>query len=123
MTRAYGLDLPDSPLISPNDRAHWSKRAECAQVWRTASRLLAKQARIPRMDRISVSLDHWPKTKRRQDTDRISLVAKWCVDGIVDAGVVDDDDSTHVPEVVLRMHPPRADKQRTWLLTITELAL
>ena len=120
--KAYGLELPDSPIVTANSRSHWSHRAECAQVWRTATRLLAKQARIPHMERVSVSLDHWPKTKRRQDTDRISMVAKWCLDGIVDAGVIDDDDSTHVPEVVLRMHPPRQDRKPCWLLTVTEMA-
>lgn len=122
MTRAWGIELPDSPMISPNSRAHWSKRAECAQVWRTAARLLAKQAQIPTLERVAVALDHWPKDRRRRDPDRNSLVLKWCLDGIVDAGVIADDDSSHVAEVALRVHPPRADRKPVWLLTVSEAA-
>lgn len=119
--RSWVLDLPDSPILTPNDRAHWSRRSECALVWRTAARLLAREARIPHLERVAVRLEHWPKDRRRKDPDRNSLVAKWCLDGIVDAGVIDDDDAIHVTEVALRMHPPRDDRKPLWLLTIEEV--
>ena len=122
MTRSWGIDLPDSPIITPNGREHWSRRSECAQVWRSAARLLAKQAHIPSLERVAVALDHWPKDRRRRDPDRNSLVLKWCLDGIVDAGIIPDDDAAHVAEVALRMHPPREDRRAVWLLTVTEVA-
>lgn len=118
--RSWGLDLPDSEIITPNSRAHWSKRAGCAQVWRTATRLLAREARIPQLERATIGLDHWPRDRRRRDPDRNSLVAKWCIDGLVDAGVLVDDDATHVAEVALRIHAPRDDRQPLWLLTVSE---
>ena len=122
MTRAWQIDLPDAEMISPNSRSHWTKRAKCAEQWRTATRLIAISTGIPTLERVTVALDHWPKDKRRRDPDRNSLVLKWCLDGIVDAGVIADDDSTHVAEVALRMHPPRKDRVPTWLLTIQEAA-
>lgn len=122
MTRSWQIELPDSPMISPNSRTHWSKRSECAQVWRTAARLLARQARIPTLERVTIGLDHWPKDRRRRDPDRNSLVIKWCIDGLVDASVIADDDAAHVAEVSLRMHAPRDDRQPLWLLTVQESA-
>lgn len=120
MTRAWQLELPDSPTLSPNSRVHWSRRAEAAATWRHASAMLARQMRVLRLDRVVVTMEHGPRDRRRRDADSLSLVGKWCVDGLVDAGVLDDDDSAHVSEVRLRMHPPRDDRQPIWLLTVQE---
>lgn len=122
MTRCWQLELPDSPIITPNSRAHWSKRAHCAAIWRNATSVLACKTQVPELDRVAVVLEHWPRDRRRRDPDRNSLVAKWCLDGLVDAGVIADDDHTHVAEVALRMHDPLDDRRPVWLLTIREAA-
>lgn len=117
-TRRWQLELPDAPILTPNSRAHWRRRQERAQVWRGNAADLAAHLEVPRFDRIRVTLDHWRKDRRRCDPDRNALVVKWCIDGLVDAGVVDDDNYVHVEAVVLRMHAPLEHRRPVWLLTV-----
>lgn len=124
MTRQWHIDLPDQEILSPNDRSHWSKRAACAKSWRLATYAVCGRVfadLVGDLDRVAVTLTHWPADKRRRDPDRNSLVLKWCLDGLVDAGVIEDDDSTHVVSTTCRMEPTKGDKQRHWRLTIEEV--
>lgn len=123
MTRQWQLDLPPQPYSTPNSREHWARTAEKAKSWRTAARLLALEAKVPRLDRITVHLDYWPKDRRRRDRDNlVSGVLKHCLDGLVDAGVVPDDAPEYVDARMPVIHPPRDNRQPLWLLTISEPA-
>lgn len=122
MTRAWGIELPDQPYPSLNGREHWAVKNRKAQAWRSATRLLALEAKVPPLERISVRLDYWPKDKRRRDRDNLMGVVKHCIDGLRDAKVIVDDDADTVTFTAPTIHPPRADKQPTWLLTVTELS-
>lgn len=75
----FSIELPDSPIITPNDRSHWTERAECARVWRHAAAVLARKEGTP-LDRAKIALDYWPPDRRRRDTDRNQLVVKWCIE-------------------------------------------
>lgn len=123
MTRSWQLELPASPFYSANSRVHWRKKAELVRTWRHASAMLARSMDIPRLDRAVVSLDLWPHDKRRRDPDNlVPGVLKPAVDGLVDAGVLDDDTPEFVRLVMPVIHPPRKDRQVTWLLTVEEAA-
>ena len=115
----WTLDLPDQEITTPNSRVHWSRTARCAKAWREATCWLARDAKIPTLDRIAVTLTHWPADRRKRDHDRLVLVAKWCVDGLVDAGVIADDDTEHLAaSPTCRIEPTRGDKRRHWALTV-----
>lgn len=120
--RRWVLDLPNSPYVTPNSRHHWSVRSRKNRVWRSATALLARQARIPALDRIEVRLDYWPPDRRRRDADNlVSGVLKPCVDGLVDAGVVADDSPEFVRLAMPVIHEPRATRQVLWLLYVDEV--
>lgn len=122
MTRQWQLDLPDQPYPSLNGREHWAAKNRKAQAWRTASRLLAVEAKVPAMERIVVRLDYWPKDRRRRDRDNLMAVVKHCIDGLRDARVIVDDDADRVTFTAPVIHAPRYDRQPLWLLTVSEAA-
>lgn len=97
MTARYELPLPWSrPPLSLNQRMHHHARARVvAEVRRTAG-WLAKAARIGHHHRVKVELIYTPATRRRRDADNLVAALKPLVDGLVDAGVVADDDDEHV---------------------------
>lgn len=122
VTRSWQLDLPDQPYPSLNGREHWAAKNRKAQAWRTATRLIAREANVPALDSITVRLDYWPKDRRRRDRDNLMAVVKHCIDGLRDAQVIVDDDADRVTFTAPTIHPPRDDRQPLWLLTITEAA-
>jgi crossover junction endodeoxyribonuclease RusA len=103
----WTLTLPwTRPPLSLNDQMHWAKKGRITKDVRTVARVLARNARIPAQDRITVQLHYQPATKRRRDGDNLTATVKPCVDGITDAGVVVDDDSTHVTHLPTVIHDP-----------------
>lgn len=118
--RSWVLDLPHQPYPSLNGREHWAAKNRKAQAWRTATRLLVLEAKVPALDRIVVRLDYWPKTNRRRDRDNLMAVVKHCIDGLRDARVIVDDDAGRVTFTPPEIHPPRDDRQPLWLLTVSE---
>lgn len=95
---AYELTFPwPSPPLSMNDRKHWADRAKITKRMRTEAAWRATAARLPHLPRIRVSLVWWVKDQRRRDGgENLAPTVKALIDGIVDAGVVDDDDHTRV---------------------------
>ena len=121
MTRSWELSLPNSPYYSANSRMHWRKKAEMVRVWRQASALLAMHQGVPHLERAVVSLQLWPHDKRRRDPDNlVPGVLKPAVDGLVDAGVLEDDAPEFVRLVMPVIHEPKPSRIVTWLLTVSE---
>jgi crossover junction endodeoxyribonuclease RusA len=117
------LNLPDQPYITPNSRAHWSKRAACASAWRTTVANLTPKPQLDVHPPVTVTLTLHAKDRRRRDPDSISLVGKWCIDGLVDAGVISDDDAKHVAQVSYRIVlPDTPQPAHRWVLQIGETA-
>ena len=116
------LDLPANEVVSLNHREHWAKRNRKVQAWKDDTITLARAARIPRCERISVTLEHWPRDNRRRDRDNLVPVLKAAIDGLVAAGVVEDDTPDRVTAMLPVIHKPRDDRQPMWLLTVSECA-
>lgn len=100
----WALWLPFTLPLSMNDRRHWAQRARDVREWRNAACLLARGKRIPLCERISVGLVYAPKDARKRDAPNLLASMKPAVDGLVDAGIVVDDDDAHVvclmPEIL-----------------------
>lgn len=108
------IDLPwTTPPLSANQRMHWAQRANVTRDVRQVTRLLARNT--PHADRLVVTLHYRPRDIRRRDAHNLWPTVKACVDGLVDAGVVDDDDTAHcsTPEPII--HPPDGSKAAMWL--------
>lgn len=109
------IDLPwSSPPLSANQRMHWAPKARTVQEVRRTTWALARNTKPPRADRLVITLHYRPKDRRRRDAHNLYPMVKACVDGLVDAGVVPDDDTEHVstPEPVI--HPPNG-QPAIWL--------
>ena len=79
------------PPLSLNDREHWAPRAKRVKEVRTASALLARQAGIPRLESARVRLVWLVSDRRKRDRENIVATLKPAIDGLVDAGVIEDD--------------------------------
>lgn len=94
----YVITLPfTKPPLTLNQRQPWMVKAELTKQVRNAAMLLALSARVPKgMEYIEVTLHYRPNTKRKRDEDNLFATLKPCLDGLRDAGVIIDDDHTHV---------------------------
>lgn len=81
-----------SPVLSPNSRVHWSKRAAATKAARTAAFYLTRAAVTikPAWDRVGLSVTFCPPDKRRRDMDGMIASMKAAQDGISDALGIDD---------------------------------
>lgn len=94
-TLTWTFRLPwTSPPLSLNSRIHWAAKARItSSVRRTTSRLCKP---LGAANQIQVTLTYIPKDSRRRDADNLVATLKPICDGIVDAGVVTDDDPAHM---------------------------
>ncbi|WP_182359535.1 hypothetical protein [Tomitella gaofuii] len=109
------------PPMTANEqrRATWrtmrAAKYEAGQlVW-----ALAKRARVPRLRRARVDVVWHAPTRTRRDADALGPFLKATLDGLVQAGVLGDDDYRHVPRVGLGVEIDRARPRIE--ITITEL--
>ncbi|MEV5543094.1 hypothetical protein AB0L13_40365 [Saccharopolyspora shandongensis] len=102
----YSLALPyERPPLTANQRMHWAPKAEITKNIRHTAATLARNAKVPALDRCAVRLVWTVTDRRRRDADNLVPTLKACADGLVDAGVVADDVpalmTKHMPEIVL----------------------
>ena len=108
-------DLPYTKeyLISANKRIHWSTRHDTQGYWRGVAKLKFREAgRSLGMNKAHILVTfHHPDKRRRDVHNYVSLVVKPIVDGIVDSGLIPDDDDKHLvgPDVraILGSSDPR----------------
>ena len=122
--RTFTIALPPGlKLLSLNDRLHWSTRYRRSQALKKAAWVLAVQAKIPRLERISVVAEYQPSTiRRRRDAENTCAPsAKACLDGIVAAGVLEDDECPrYVTEITCTVGEPHPGGRL--VLYLTEVA-
>ncbi|MGW5529462.1 hypothetical protein [Streptomyces xanthochromogenes] len=112
---------PGTLLINANQNLHWRKRAELVKSIRHTARAIARQAKLPALERAHVFYVFHPDTRgaRRRDSGNWSPSAKAAIDGMVDAGVLPDDNHTRLLGPDPRIGPPIARSQL--VLHITDL--
>jgi len=101
-------------------RMHWAARAELVASWRAHAAAEARRQRIPRLDRVAVEIEPTVRSRRHlPDVAACYPAAKAMIDGLVDAGVLPDDDPRHVV-AQLFLAPIVADKE-SLAITVTDL--
>lgn len=106
-------------LLSLNDRSHWATQARLKKAWRGTTAWAALQlpkSFRPANSKILVEVVLPVKRMQRRDGHNFVATVKPIVDGLVDAGVVTDDDTTRV----LTSEPTFAVGDRV-LVTVTKL--
>ena len=96
--RTWTLELPPgTALLNANQRLHWAERGKRVRVIRNAAWVLARQQKIPQIDKATVLVTYRPQpSTRRRDAGNLAPSAKAAIDGLTDAGVWPDDNSEHV---------------------------
>jgi len=94
------------PPLTMNDRLHWARKAEKTRMMRGAAQWAAKGARLPTdLHHVTVGLSWVVNDRRRRDGgENLAPTYKALLDGLVDYGLVADDDPAHVtrgPSVVV----------------------
>ncbi|MFJ2752746.1 hypothetical protein [Streptomyces sp. NPDC087297] len=93
----WRIELPAGiELMNSNDRPTIRQRARLTRELREAGTAAAVKAGVPRLERAYVTCYLHPTTRGRRDPGNWYPSAKAFLDGVVDAGVLADDDATHV---------------------------
>ncbi|MGH3099292.1 MAG: hypothetical protein ACRDMV_25205 [Streptosporangiales bacterium] len=108
------------PLLSANGRHHWAHRHRITRQLRDTTRWLARARHIPHLQRAHIVAVYQPPDRRRRDPANLYPAVKACVDGLVDAHVIPDDDAAHLDGPDMRLaHITRGGRLT---LHITELS-
>jgi hypothetical protein len=93
----WRLELPfPAPPLRDNGRYHWAVKARVTRELREQAHWLAHHYRLPRGLPFAVITLCWqPGVNRRRDPLSITPTLKPLVDGLVDYGLVADDDIGH----------------------------
>jgi hypothetical protein len=116
------VELPAGlELLNSNDRdSHWARRKRITEALRHAAGWMARWQRVPHLERAHILAVYEPPDRRRRDPANLYPSVKAAVDGLVDVGVLPDDDAAHLegPDMRLGTVHPRG----RLVLTITEVS-
>jgi crossover junction endodeoxyribonuclease RusA len=114
--RKTGKHKTVGPFINSNQRYHRHQEAKMTKAWRETAAMRATQQRIPTFEgRVHIIAHIYKPRGGRWDPNNLWPTIKAAIDGIVDAGVLLDDDHTHLigpdmrnggignPEIVLEI--------------------
>lgn len=84
-------------------RWHHHQRAVAVRRWRSSFALLAREAHLPRLDAIEVTVTPYLANRRGlQDVGGCLPAAKAAIDGLVDARVLADDTPDHLVSLTFK---------------------
>ena len=93
----WTLRLPyTTPPLSLNQRLHHMAAARVKAALKDKTWALCVLAKIPACEHIRVTLHYVPRDNRRRDADNLVATSKVCLDAIVRAKVVPDDNPQYV---------------------------
>lgn len=101
---SFGIQYDERPWTTNAERSgnRWD-RAKKTKQWRTAFALLAAELNPPPLVWCRVIVEPWLRTRAGvQDTGACHPAAKAAIDGLVDAGIIDDDTPDIVREITYR---------------------
>ena len=106
-------------LLNANQRLHHRVKAPITKALRDAGRQAAENAQLPALQRAHIIGQFCPPTRRKHDVGNLYPSFKAAVDGLVDYGVLPDDDNEHL--IGPDMRPGPIVKGGRLVLHITEL--
>jgi Holliday junction resolvase RusA-like endonuclease len=90
-------DLPDSDL-SPNKRLHHMQLYTAKRIAKELAMFLVLEQGRPNVpyEKAHITITWVAKDKRRRDPDNLFAAMKPYIDGLVEAGLIEDDSAMHV---------------------------
>lgn len=104
--RTWTIELPPLELVTSNQRHHYMAKARLMKAIRDAALRLARAQNIPRVEHARIVGELRFPDRRRRDPANWADSAKAAVDGLVSAGVLPDDDATHLIGPDMRLGEP-----------------
>lgn len=99
------LTIPKAVWWTSNSRLHWADRAKRTKAIRTQAGLLGRTCGAFNQVTITATICY-PTARRADAHNTAGTVLKAAIDGLVDAGVIADDDATHLTALVIQQGPP-----------------
>ena len=87
---------PPCAFINANDRLHHYAKAERTRGWRKLTAALTTTSNARPYDRAHITVTYRFPTNHRREVSNLQPTSKAIVDGLVDAGLLPDDDDLHV---------------------------
>lgn len=97
-------------------KAHYKRYAEMKRTYTDMVAWCAKAAKVPPMDRVRISIV-WVEPDNRRDFDNVSAGQKFLLDGLVQAGVLQNDTRWYVRSVA---HTVKTDKTNPRVIVTLE---
>lgn len=125
--RSWTLPLPVTALLNANQRPHWTARHRITKEIREAAAWTARAARVPPLTKAHIICEiRFANAIRRDVANWSSPSAKAAIDGLVDAGVLPDDDALHLIGPDMRLGPvepgiPRRGRYGRLVLHVYEI--
>lgn len=94
----FDWDKNPLPMNGSRGKTFYGRAAKTKRIRMRCAYLAAELAQIPPLGRIEAQLTQWIAIRRTRDLDNFGQLEKPIYDGLVDAGVVDDDK----PELMLK---------------------
>ena len=113
-TRSVVIDVPAAEWLTSNGRYHWASRARRTRALRVRAALAATAARIPPMARARITVHVHGRTRARTDPANAYPTVKALIDGLVDVGVLPDDDAAHLDGPDMRLGAPDSRLPTGW---------
>lgn len=98
------LDIPRDWWLTSNGRYHWAARAKRTRWIRQAAKLAARDTQRHRQAHITAYVAY-PR-QNKADPGNAYPTLKAAIDGVIDAGILPDDDHKHLPALTIRRDPP-----------------
>ena len=120
--RVWYLVDNERPWTTNTERSwHYHKRAKKVRDTRERFGWLAREAKVPQLGAIVVSAVPLVRDRRGlQDTGGCFPAVKAAIDGLVDAGVIPDDDPAHVTKICF--HAPQVGDVEGLRLVVEEVS-
>lgn len=96
MTHTLTLEIAPDLWLSANDRPHWAEKARRTKAVRQLAFVAARNAHIPTLGTTHVAAFIGYPRNGKADPGNAAPTVKAAIDGMVDAGIWLDDDSTYV---------------------------
>lgn len=94
--------------LTTNSRDHWAVTNKRTQTWRKAAWAMTKAVRLtPIAGPVHITATIHKTTRHRYDLDGHTPTVKACIDGIRQAGLLPEDNTTVIPQLTIRAGEPR----------------
>ncbi|MGX6605606.1 hypothetical protein ACWKSP_26260 [Micromonosporaceae bacterium Da 78-11] len=126
-TRTWTLTIPaPAKWLNANQRTDLRRQTPDRRAWRDAGRVYAMQAKLPKLERAYLLAELRFADNIRRDVHNLYPTIKAVVDGLIDYGLLPDDNHHHLVGPDLRYGPKVAKRSGgvsgEIFLTVTDLS-